>query len=148
VVEQSGGLTAIVNAVFVHTATGQYTVFELPNVKVDCASSGSGDCTASATATATATAGSATAGKSSIEASAGRHSKPPVLLARWSTRIAPGHASPIALKLTKQGVGLLKRKHSLTLSVVVSVAAHNGPTLRHTLRVHLKQPKSKARHKR
>jgi hypothetical protein len=119
IVEHSGTLTVTVSAL----------TLTLPGVTVDCAASGPG-----CAATATATEGG------SGKASAAAHAKPKplVVLARWSARLAPGHAAPVILTLTRKGHTLLLRKHLLTLTVVVSVKAGAGRAVTRTLHVHVR----------
>jgi hypothetical protein len=129
IIEHSGTLTVTVSSV-------QLT---LPGVTVDCASSSSTGCSAGATATE-----SGAAGKASVAAHGkGKRKQAPVVLARWSAKIAPGRTAPVILTLTSQGHALLLRKHSLNLIVVVSVKAGSARATSRTLRVHVLQAKAK-----
>jgi len=131
IVEHSGTLTVTVSSVSL----------VLPGVTVDCASSGPG-----CSATATATEGGAS-GKAGIAAhAAAKPKRPPVVLARWSARLAPGHGAPVILTLTPKGHALLLRRHLLALTVVVSVKAGAGRAVARTLHVKVKLAKPK-RHK-
>lgn len=131
IVEHSGTLTATVSAV----------KFTLPGVTVDCASAAASGCSASATATETGAG-------SKASAAATRGKKKPVVLARWSAKLAAGSGSKVTLTLTGQGKALLARKHSLLLSVTLSVKAGTAHAVTRTLRVHLVEPKKgKARRK-
>jgi hypothetical protein len=124
VVVHSGTLTATVSAV----------KFTLPGVSVSCASAASSGCTATATATE---AGAATESRANASTAAAHRKakRPPVILARWSARLSAGTISKVALTLTSQGQKLLARKHSLLLSVTLSVKAGTGRATTKKLRV-------------
>jgi hypothetical protein len=131
IIEHSGALTVTVSAV----------KFTLPGVTVECASTSTG-CSASATATQ-GTASASSASVASTHKSKKKHAKAPVVLARWSASIPAGHSTPVQLTLTSQGKALLAHKHSLTLTVLISVKATNAKATTRTLHVHILQAKAK-----
>jgi hypothetical protein len=105
--------------------------------QASCSDTAASPCTITTTATIPASDASAAA------AAAHKHKSPtPITIGNGTTTLAAGATGSLHLTLTKQGLAILRSRHTLSITVAVKIAGAGRPSFTRTLQVRLTAKKT------
>ncbi len=141
-----GAISTTINASG-SSATVSGSSVTLP-VQASCSSATASPCTVTTSATVPAATAAAASVMASVANTKHKRSKRPVEIGSGAMTLASGTSETLHIKLTSQGLVLLRSHGSLAVTVTVTISGHGRTTVTHTLHLKLtfkKKAKTKAK---